>query len=240
MKIELAVGVFVFLFASGAANSKVEFGTSSSDFGSVEVQEDIANPDIPKHFVYPTPQDGSNSAGVLILRCQNKSTEVFYAAKQGEFFGFGTAPDIAERFKSEQKSHKIRASGSSDGSAAFISSPIDFISKLIKEGLVILSGSYYSGSFAAKFDIDDVVADGIYSMAETCEWSKKLPARADAAVVKAETSDQPTNDESTDKGASTGVTAADRELGVALQSMVAKYGMDAVQKALSQITTPAK
>ena len=125
MRASIMSGIVFFYSCSGIALAETALGNWESSFGSVSVQEDIANPKSPKHFVYLEPQEGSNSGGIFVFRCQENTTEVYYVADSGNFFGFSSSPDIKIRFGEEEDAKKYRASGSSDGSAAFLSSPIE-------------------------------------------------------------------------------------------------------------------
>ena len=164
--------------------AEVKFGELRSDFAIASVEENLANPKIPTHFIMMFPQGKSSNGGFLVLKCKNKETDVFYLAPSGEFFGFSSSPKIMVRFGSEQESKKISAIGSSGmGQSAFIKEPIKFITRLVTDGSVVLSGSHYSSSFTALYEVDDMTADAIYSMADTCGLVKKLPERKDAKVV---------------------------------------------------------
>lgn len=205
------------------AYAEVAMGEKTSDYATVQVEENIANPEVPTHFIVFNPLEGSSSAGALILRCKNNKTEAYYGAAQFEFFGMGSSPDISARFASENKSKKLSASGSSGmGDAAFINNPIGFIVNFAKEKEVVLSGSYYSGSFTALFKADDMVIDAIYDMANTCQWVEKLPTRED--IVPASEASPSSSD---------GDVAA---LNSELKILVSKYGLLKVKEAVNLIS----
>lgn len=202
--------------------AEVAMGEKTSDYATVRVEENIANPEVPTHFIFFNPLDGSSSAGALIIRCKDNKTEAYYTAEQFEFFGIGSSPDISARFASENKSKKLPASGSSGmGEAAFIKNPIGFIVNFAKEKEVVLSGSYYSGSFTALFRADDMVIDAIYDMANTCQWVEKLPARENIVSVSEDVS--PTEDGDLSS------------LNSELQALVLKYGLLKVKEAVSSL-----
>lgn len=215
--LQMVVSTIIFTAPSYA---EVAIGEKTSDYATVQVQENIANPEVPTHFILFNPLEGSSGAGALIFRCKDNKTEAYYTAKQFEFFGMSSSPDISSRFASENKSKKLSASGSSGmGEAAFINNPIGFIVNFAKEKEVVLSGSYYSGSFTALFKADDMVIDAIYDMADTCQWVEKLPVR-DNTISSSESAP------SVDDGDAVALNSD-------LKTLVAKYGLLKVKEAIS-------
>lgn len=199
--------------------AEMAMGENRSDYATVQVEKNIANPEVPTHFILFNPLEGSSSGGALILRCKNNKTEAYYTAAQFEFFGIGSSPDISARFASENKSKKLPASASSGmGEAAFVKNPIGFIVKLTEEKEVVLSGNYYSGSFTALFKADEMVIDAIYGMAETCQWADRLPKR-DVVFKNLEEVGEP------DK-------AKDSALEGDLKILIDKYGVADVKEAI--------
>ena len=209
--------ILSFAFPSQA---EILMGEFSSDYGLVNVEENIANPSVPTHLIVFNALEGSSSAGNLVFRCKDNKTEVFYYAAEFEFFGVGSSPDISTRFASESASKKLPADVSSGvGQSAFIRNPIGFITKFRDEQEVVLSGFYYAGSFAALFKADDLIIDAIYDMATTCNWVDKLPVRENS-VIAAPSGDLSANDTQ---------AAISAELSV----LVEKYGLKAVEDAFS-------
>lgn len=201
--------------------SEVTFGEKTSDFALVSVEKNLANPSVPTHFVFFNALEGSQRAGTLIFRCKDNTTEVYYTAAQFEFFGMGETPKIKSRFASENESVALAASGSDGmGDAAFIKNPIGFIVKIVEEKEVVLSGSYYSGSFTALFKADEMVIDAIYGMAETCQWADRLPKRDVVSKNLEEVGDS-------DK-------VKDSDLEGDLKIIIDKYGVAAVKAAISK------
>lgn len=223
------------------AMAEVELGSWDSPYGTVTVEEDLATAKYPRHFIVLNALDGSSNANALALRCQNNKTEVYYVAPQFEFFAFGGSPDLNARFPSEDEAQRVRATNSSDSSAAFISSPIDFTARLAKEGQVVLTGSYYSGRFTGLFKTDDVILNGIHAMAETCGWQDRLPQREPVNPVppsEASTSDAGPYSGVASGGPSSEVTLPanpELDLVATLKALVDQYGLPAVLKALGEL-----
>lgn len=211
-----------------------------SQYGDGAVTEDIVNPKFPIHTVRFVPQDGSVTAGNLLLRCKNNETEAFYISDRLNFFSALNSPDVKARFGKEEDSNKIKTTMSSDNEAVFISSPIDFIVKIIGSGAVVLSGSYYSANFAALFKVDNIIADRIYVMAEACNWAAKLPPRSDITVAvpdvaASDVASPALNVPEADSIPNGGVVNKDADLNTSLKDLVDKFGLPAVLGALSKL-----
>lgn len=216
------------LLLTTAATAEDRYGEWEGSYGSVTIEPNIANPSLPTHFVILRPQEGSRNSGPLVLRCKNDKTEAFYGAAEFEFFGIGRRPALNVRFASETKSSKIQASGSAGmGDAAFIDSPINFITRLLSEEQVVLSGDYYSGTFVGLFKIDEVTAEGVYELANTCGWINRLPVRQLApSIIDEATAAQGAQSE-----------IQNQELLIKLQALIDQYGIPSVSAGLNSLAT---
>lgn len=175
--IKTVVRLLLLIVMPFPATAEVEFGRFNSSHGWVLVEEDLTTSKYPIHSIAIEPIDGSNAKG-LILRCEKNKTEAYIIPPDSEFFSRSGNTKVYSRFNSEESSSRVKISGTSqDGTAAFISNPINFIARFAAEGKVTLSGDYYSGNFTGVFILDRVLLDGIYSMAETCQWTGKLPIK---------------------------------------------------------------
>ncbi|MGH1369333.1 MAG: hypothetical protein ACRBCL_12020 [Maritimibacter sp.] len=143
----------------------------------------------------------------------------------------------------------IRAGDSTTGTAAFIGSPIPFILKLIEEKTVVFDVEGYSARGAAKFILDDPkTIEGIYALAETCQWRERLPkiekAQAPTApnastqtTSAAQTSTSPTKPLPTPKSSGR-APMSDLELRLYLRELkpeVRKLGLARVTEILNEV-----
>lgn len=213
--------------AAGKSNAEIAYGVWESSSGTVQVEEDITTAKYPKHFVILAAQEGSSGAGSLVLRCKNNTTEAYYTAGEFNFFGAGRSPEVYLRYPSQPESTKKSASRSSDGEAAFLRGAIGFIVNLATEGSVVISGRYYSGSFAAKYKLDEVTLRGVYDMAETCSWAGRLPSMDSLNYVAQEDAEQ--QKESLED---TGVSS---EIRLQLEELVSRYGKQPLIDALDDM-----
>ena len=227
MKKPMFFGAIFLISASGPTFAEIEYGTWESSSGIVQVEEDITTKKYPKHFVMLEAQEGSSSAGSLILRCKNNKTEVYYTAGNYNFFGAGRAPQVYVRYPSQQESRKQSASSSSDNKAAFFRRAIGFIVDLATEGSVVISGSYYSGSFAAKYKLDEVTLRGVYDMAETCGWVGRLPS-IDTLSYAAQKDEGKQEESLEDSDASNTIRSQ-------LEDLVSKYGKQSIIEVLDDM-----
>jgi len=153
-------------------------GLAAADY--VRVEENIANPHYPTHYVAISPQPGGRRVGNLTLRCENNRTEAFLSV-DGVFGYNGT---LSARWKGMAAAQRIAATDSTTGQAAFIQGPIPFIVRLVEEGGVILAVEGYTARGAGEYRLNDLRSiDGIYALAETCEWADQLPPRAAPATA---------------------------------------------------------
>lgn len=223
-KTALAISfLFSSAFGASAQERQVEFGTFTTENGTtITVEEDFMDSRYPRHFILFANEPAREGDGVLILRCEQNRTELFFASGPFEFFGMSRKPNIQARFPSEQAASTLNAGSSSDGEAAFIRSPIDFVVKLVKDGSVGLAGSYYSGSFRHNIALDDQTIDAIYELAETCEWSNRLPERAstDASIGDVNEGIEPARIE---------------DVLERVRQLIEEHGIEAVERALDGI-----
>jgi|GEM_PF-6240866 hypothetical protein len=154
--------------------SALSLSISPAQADYVTVRENIANPKFPTHIVAISPQPNSRRTGSLIFRCDNNKTEAFL-----NFDGiYGHRGILRVRWEGMDQATRIPATDSTDGQAAFISNPIAFITRVVKEGGAILDVEGYTARGAGQYKLSEVkTIDAIYDLAETCQWAGRLPER---------------------------------------------------------------
>ena len=154
------------------------------DGGYVKVEENIANPRYPTHYISVPPEKAEpNGSEGLSFRCENNSTDV-WVNTDGVYGHDGV---LRVRWQGMDRATRISSTDATTGTAAFIDNPIGFVPRLLKEGSVILEVDGYTTRGAARYRITPDIVDAIYDLAETCEWVGRLPAREAVAAQVEET-----------------------------------------------------
>lgn len=155
-----------------------------TDNGAISVKPNLADPAHPTYVVSLNAQSSSGPQD-LILRCQNDQTEA-YVVTNGVF---GSDGMLLARWKGMAKAGWTASSESSDGTAAFVSNPIPFILRLVREGSVILQTQGYDAGGAARYELDSKLTSAVYELAKDCEWQSKLPPMPKVASDKTASTD---------------------------------------------------
>lgn len=154
------------------------------DGGYVKVEENIANPRYPTHYIsVPPERSEANGPENLSFRCENNSTDV-WVNTDGVFGHDGV---LRVRWQGMDRATRLSAIDATTGTAAFINNPIGFVPRLLKEESVILEVDGYTTRGAARYRITPDIVDAIYDLAETCEWAGRLPKREAVAAKVEET-----------------------------------------------------
>lgn len=212
-----------------AAAMALDFGEWTLPNGSVlVVEEDFMDARYPRHLIILHPEDGLESDGALVLRCEQNRTEVYFSSGDYEFFGHGTSPEVAVRFPSDDRANRQSVGLSTDAEAVFFDNPVAFLVRLAEDGSVGLEGSYFGGSFRHRFVLDARLQAALRDMAQTCEWADRLPPLPETAgpVTLA------AGDGEMDR--------TDAELLMAITALIEEFGADRVRQALADAAPVVK
>lgn len=202
------------------AAAALEFGEWQTANGSnIKVEEDFMDARYPRLVVILRPDNWTERDGVLVLRCEQNQTEVYFSSGPLEFFGHSRDPVVAVRFPSDERAVVQSVDLSTDGEAVFFDNAIGFMSRLATDGSVGLDGNYFGSSFRHRFTVDGQLVAAIRDLATTCEWADRLPEAPIAAVVEP-------------------APEVAKSLSDALRALVAEHGAEAVRAALADILPP--
>jgi len=148
-------------------------------WGSIRVEPNIANPEFPSHYItINRGEAGRFGPSYLRIRCENNKTEV-YLSVDGVY---GYRGRTRVKWAGMSRAQRIGAVESSDGQAAFFNNSIGFLTRFVDEGTVVLEVEGYNVRGAARYTLNNELIDGIYALANTCQWTSRLPKRE--ALVK--------------------------------------------------------
>jgi len=147
---------------------------ASERWGSIRVEPNIANPEFPTHYITINRDEaGRFGPSYLHIRCENNKTEV-YLSVDGVY---GYRGRTRAKWAGMTRAQRIGTVESSDGQAAFFNNSIGFLTRFVDEGTVILEVEGYNVRGAASYTINGELIEGIYALANTCQWASRLPER---------------------------------------------------------------
>jgi hypothetical protein len=194
---------------------------------SVTVRENLANPEFPTHIVSISAENGLAGPQTIIIRCENNKTEVFVTVDGV----FGYSGIVRVRWPNMPRATRWAANDSTTGTAAFLANSIEFTDQLVRNNSVVVEVEGYNVRGAGRFSLTGQTRDGIYELAETCQWINRLPQRTEV------NENQPSASLNSDSAGSASISITEQSVRFRLRALlpaIDQFGRDAIIRMLDE------